>query len=408
MSQKPEAVGLSSERLKRIDQFIQQQYIDPGKLKGALLLVARRGETAHLRPIGLADAERGKPMRDDTIFRIYSMTKPITSAAFMMLVEEGLVALDDPVSKFIPEWADLGVYDGGFMETFRTRRPERAMQIVDLLRHTSGLTYGFQQRGNVDAAYRKLGIGEIEKAGTLDSMIEGLSGLPLEFSPGAAWNYSVSTDVLGYLIGKISGTPFEKFLHDRLIKPLGMFDTDFFVPRTKASRLAACYNLGPKGVTLQDDPSASPYLEPPSLVSGGGGLVSTAADYLKFCQMILNGGEVGGARLLSPKTIQLMSLNHLPGGADLSTLSRSLFSEAAYAGLGFGLGFSTTIDPAATLIPATIGDLSWGGAASTFFWIDPKEQLIAILMTQLLPSSAYPIRRQLRTLVYSAFTESHI
>ncbi|HEX4181005.1 MAG TPA: serine hydrolase domain-containing protein [Caulobacteraceae bacterium] len=408
MSGKPETVGLSSQRLARIDQFLKTQYIDTGRLKGALILVARRGEIAHLRALGLASAERAKPMREDGIFRIYSMTKPITSAAFMMLVEEGRVALDDPVSKFIPEWKDLGVYDGGFMETFRTRPPARPMQIVDLLRHTSGLTYGFQQRTNVDAAYRRLGIGEIEKSGTLDSMVEGLSRLPLEFSPGTAWNYSVSTDILGYLIGKISGQPFEKFLHERLIKPLGMFDTDFFVPKNKADRLTACYSLSPKGVVLQDDPADSPYLTAPSLVSGGGGLVSTATDYLKFCQMILNGGEAGGTQLLSPKTIQLMGANHLPGGADLTTLSRSLFSEAAYAGLGFGLGFSTTIDPAATLIPATAGDLSWGGAASTFFWIDPKEQLAAILMTQLLPSSAYPIRRELRTLVYSAFTRSDL
>jgi CubicO group peptidase (beta-lactamase class C family) len=408
MSTKAEALGLSSPRLARIDQLLQSRYIEAGKLKGALILVARHGQVAHVRALGLADAERGMPVREDTIFRIYSMTKPITSVAFMMLVEEGLVALDDPVARFIPEWGRLGVYDGGFMETFRTKPPARPMLIVDLLRHTSGLTYGFQQRSNVDAAYRRLRIGEIEKSGTLESMIQGLSRLPLEFSPGEAWNYSVSTDVLGYLIGKISGQPFEKFLHDRLIKPLGMFDTDFHVPKTKAGRLAACYTLSPKGVTLQDDPAKSSYLEPPSLVSGGGGLVSTAADYMKFCQMILNGGELNGARFLSPKTIQLMSLNHLPGGADLSSLSRSLFSEAANAGLGFGLGFSTTIDPAATLIPSTLGDLSWGGAASTFFWVDPKEELAVILMTQLLPSSAYPIRRELRTLVYSAFTESRV
>ena len=408
MPVKPESVGLSSARLERIDQTIQNKYIDTGKLKGALVLIARRGQVAHQRALGLADAERGKPVREDTIFRIYSMTKPITSAAFMMLVEEGLVALDDPVSRFIPGWRGLGVYDGGFMETFRVKAPERPMLIVDLLRHTSGLTYGFQQRSNVDAAYRKLGIGEIVKSGTLDGMIQTLARLPLEFSPGTAWNYSVSTDVLGYLIGKISGQPFEKFLHDRLIKPLGMFDTDFHAPGTRADRLAACYALGPKGVVLQDDPARSSYLAPPALVSGGGGLVSTAADYLKFCQMILNGGVLGSARLLSPKTVRMMGLNHLPGGADLTTMSRSLFSEAAYAGLGFGLGFSTTLDPAATLIPATVGDLSWGGAASTFFWIDPKEELIAILMTQLMPSSAYPIRRELRTLVYSAFTESNV
>ncbi len=405
MPKSPEAVGLSTERLSRIDDHLRTRYLETGRLKGALTLVARRGQIAHFRALGLADAERGTPMREDTIFRIYSMSKPITSAAFMMLVEEGLVALDDPVSKYIPDWANLGVYAGGFMETFRTTPPVRPMLIVDLLRHTSGLTYGFQQRTNVDAAYRKLGLGEVETKGTLDTMVAALAGVPLEFSPGTAWNYSVSTDILGYLIGRISGKPFQTFLHERLLQPLEMHDTDFFVPADKADRLAACYGLGPKGVALQDDPTTSSYLQPPTFYSGGGGLVSTAADYLKFCRMTLGGGSAGGVQLLSPKTVQLMGANHL-GGQDLSTMSKSMFSEAAYAGLGFGLGFSTTIDPAATLIPASAGDLSWGGAASTFFWIDPHEDLIAILMTQLLPSSAYPIRRELRTLVYSAFTES--
>ncbi len=408
MHTKPDIAGLSSERLSYIDHFLQTQYIDTGKLKGAVLLVARRGETAHLGVLGSMDAERRRPMRADTLFRIYSMTKPITSLAFMMLVEQGLVALDDPVSRYIPSWKSLGVYDGGFMETFRVKPCERPMLIVDLLRHTSGLTYGFQQRTNVDAAYRKLGLGEIETQGDLEQMIEALATLPLEFSPGTAWNYSVATDVLGYLIGKISGESFETFLRGRLFDPLGMTDTGFFVPPGEAGRLAACYSLTPKGVVLQDDPTKSSYLRPPSFISGGGGLVSTAQDYLRFCKMVLNRGELDGRRYVSPKTLQLMGANHLPGGKALIDMSRSLFSEAAYAGLGFGLGFSTTIDPAGTLIPATLGDLSWGGAASTAFWIDPKEELIAILMTQLLPSSAYPIRRQLRTLVYSAFTESNV
>jgi CubicO group peptidase (beta-lactamase class C family) len=409
MSEKPERVGLSSDRLAALDRFLEREYIATGRLRGLQTLIARRGEVAHFSSLGLMDAERGRPMTGDTLFRIYSMSKPITSVAFMMLVEEGRVALDDPVSRYIPAWADLGVYDGGFMETFRTKRPARPMLIIDLLRHTSGLTYGFQQRGNVDAAYRKLGVGEIESRVSLDEMIEALAGLPLEFSPGEAWNYSVATDVLGYLIGEISGQPFEDFLQTRLFDPLGMADTGFFVPPRKAGRLAACYSLTGKGVALQDDPTTSAYLSPPRFVSGGGGLVSTSQDYLRFCRMLLNGGaDDDGGRILSPKTIALMAANHLPGGKDLTSLSRSMFSEAAYAGLGFGLGFSTTIDPAATLIPSTLGDLSWGGAASTFFWIDPKEELIAILMTQLLPSSAYPIRRQLRTLVYSAFTESNV
>jgi len=407
MPAKPEAVGLSSHRLARLDAFLERNYIEPGKLKGAVIAVARRGQVAHLSALGQMDAERARPMRDDVIFRIYSMTKPLTSTAFMMLVEEGLVALDDPVSKYIPEWKDLGVFDGGVLQGFRTKPPARPMLVVDLLRHTSGLTYGFQNRTNVDAAYRQLGIGEIDTQGTLDSMIAGLTRVPLEFSPGESWNYSVSTDVVGYLVGKISGMPFEQFLKRRVLEPLKMVDTDFYAPPAKADRLAACYSLTPRGVVLQDDPRKSPFLAPPGFVSGGGGLVSTARDYMRFCQMLLNGGELEGARLLSPKTIELMGANHLPGGQDIATMSKSMFSEAAYAGLGFGLGFSTTIDPAATLIPASKGDLSWGGAASTFFWVDPREDLAVVLMTQLLPSSSYPIRRELRTLVYSAFTESN-
>ena len=408
MPVKPESIGLSSLRLARIDRFIERNYIDTGKLKGALVAVARRGEVAHLGVLGQADAERGRPLHEDAIFRIYSMTKPLTSLAFMMLVEEGLVALDDPVSRFIPEWADLGVYDGGLLAGgFRTTPPSRPMLILDLLRHTSGLTYDFHNRTNVDAAYRELRLGVIGSDLDLDAMIAGLGIMPLEFSPGAAWNYSVSTDVLGYLIGRISGKPFAQFLRERLIDPLRMIDTDFQVPASKADRLTACYALGPRGVVLQDDPRKSPYLAPPKWASGGGGLVSTMRDYLRFCQMLLNGGQLEGTRLVSPKTLELMAANHLPGGGDLPSLSKSMYSEAAYNGLGFGLGFATTIDPAATLIPGSRGDLFWGGAASTYFWVDPREQLAVVLMTQLMPSTVYPIRRELRTLVYSAFTESN-
>jgi CubicO group peptidase (beta-lactamase class C family) len=406
MRTNPTAAGLSPARLEKIDRFVQSRYIDAGKLPGALTVILRRGEVAHCSPLGFADVERKQPVREDTIFRIYSMTKPITSVAFMMLVEEGVVALDEPVHARVPEWKDLGVFQGGFMETFRTQRPDRPMLIIDLLRHTSGLTYGFQQSTNVDAAYRKLQIGEIEKHGTLDDLIRKLAGLPLEFSPGTAWNYSVSTDVLGYLVGKLSGEPFEHFLRSRIFKPLGMVDTDFHVPPEKHSRLAACYAAVPnRGMVLYDDPVRSGYLQPPSLISGGGGLVSTAADYLRFCRMLLNGGTLDGTQLLSPKTVELMTVNHLPDGKDLPALSRSLFSEATYNGIGFGLGFSVTLDRARTMLAGSRGDYSWGGAASTYFWIDPQEDLIAIFLTQLMPSSTYPIRRELRTLVYSAFTE---
>ncbi|HYL58584.1 MAG TPA: serine hydrolase domain-containing protein [Candidatus Acidoferrales bacterium] len=408
MTIKPKAAGLSPARLATLDRFIQTRYIDAGKIPGALVLIARRGELGHFSALGMADLERKRPVREDTIFRAYSMSKPITSVAFMTLVEQGLVALDDPVHRVIPEWKNLGVYEGGFMETFRSKRPARPMLMIDLLRHTSGLTYGFQQSTNVDAAYRKLKIGEREPGATLDTMISQLAGVPLEFSPGTAWNYSVSTDVLGYLVGRISGMPFDQFLRTNIFEPLGMADTDFHVAASKSSRLSACYAATPKGgMMLFDDPTASPYLQPPSLCSGGGGLVSTAPDYLRFCRMLLNGGSLDGVQILSPKTIELMTKNHLPDDQDLPALSRSLFSEVTYHGVGFGLGFAVTLDTRHTMLPGSVGDYSWGGAASTYFWIDPKEDLIAILMTQLMPSTTYQIRRELRTLVYSAFTESN-
>jgi CubicO group peptidase (beta-lactamase class C family) len=405
----PESAGMSKAALDRIEAHLKRRYIDAGRFPGTQLVVYRRGKVVHSAVQGFADVERKTPLRDDTIFRIYSMTKPVTSVAFMMLVEEGRVALDEPVHKYIPEWKNLGVFQAGTAPAFLTKPLGRPMQIVDLLRHTSGLTYGFQQRSNVDAAYRERKIGEVEKAGTLDSMIEDLAKIPLEFSPGEAWNYSVSTDVIGYLIGKISGKPFEQFLKERIFDPLGMNDTGFFVPSDKAHRLAACYSAdGKGGMKLQEDPTTSSFLSPPSLISGGGGLCSTAADYLCFCRALLNGGELGGVRLIGPKTLALMTTNHLPGGRDLTEMSKSLFSESTYAGVGFGLGFSVTMNPALTLIPGSRGEYAWGGAASTAFWIDPAEELIAIFMTQLLPSSSYPVRRELRTMVYSAITDSNL
>jgi CubicO group peptidase (beta-lactamase class C family) len=416
----PESAGMSKDAFDRIDNHLRERYIEAGRFPGTRLLVYRRGQLVHSSSQGFADLERKAPVKDDTIFRIYSMTKPITSIAFMMLVEEGRIALDEPVHKYIPEWKNLGVFQAGVWPAFLARPPSRPMLIVDLMRHTSGLTYGFQQRGNVDAAYRELKIGEVEKAGTLPSMIADLAKIPLEFSPGEAWNYSVSTDVIGYLIGLISGKPFEQFLQERIFDPLGMNDTGFFVPPAKAHRLAACYSASPQGamtfhatdrkggLTLQDDPATSSFLSPPSFISGGGGLCSTATDYLAFCRALLNGGELDGVRLVGPKTLALMTSNHLPDGRTLPELSRSLFSEAAYHGIGFGLGFSVTLDPARTLIPGSAGEYAWGGAATTSFWIDPAEELIAIFMTQVLPSTATAIRRELRTMIYSAITDSNL
>lgn len=399
------SLGFDGARLKRMDAFLAEKYLNAGKLPCAMTLVARGGEIAHQGVQGMADVERGEKIAADTVFRIYSMTKPITSVALMQLVEEGKIALDDPVHRHIPEWKNLGVFRAGFIGTFQTGRCERPMLVVDLLRHTSGLTYGFQNRTNVDAAYRKRGIGELERRGTLDAMIASLADLPLEFSPGTAWNYSVATDVCGYLVQKLDGKPLAQALQDRVLGPLGMKDTAFEVRPDNTGRFASCYAATPSGgMTRTDDAKKSPYLETPSFVSGGGGLVSTTADYFRFCRMLLNGGELDGVRILGRKTVELMTANHLPGGKYLTDMSQSLFSEAAYDGIGFGLGFAVTLDPARSLLPGSVGEYSWGGAASTYFWIDPKEELIVIFMTQLLPSTLYPLRRELRTMAYAAMT----
>ena len=395
--------SLAPDRLQYLDRFFERRYLEPGRLPCALTLIEHRGKVEHFSALGYMDIERQRRVEKDTIFRIYSMTKPITSMAFMMLVEQGLVSLDDEVQRFIPQWRDMGVYAGGSLGTFRSRPTRAPMRMIDLLRHTSGLTYGFQQRTNVDAVYRKLRLGEVGGKVTLAAMVDALAQVPLEFSPGESWNYSVATDVVAYLVEKISGQPFAEFLRSRILQPLGMHDTDFHVPPDKASRLAACYVATGDGMRLQSDPQKTAYLHSPTFFSGGGGLVSTAGDYLRFCRMLLNQGALDGVRIVSPKTLELMTANHLPGGKELPDLSVSLFSETAFAGVGFGLGFAVTVDPAKMLLPGTKGDFSWGGMASTYFWVDPREELIVIFMTQLMPSTTYQIRRELRTLVYSAF-----
>ena len=403
----PDQLGFHPDRLARIDRLLAEKYVTPGKLPGTLTMVARHGDVAHVGLTGHADVERGLAMAQDTIFRIYSMTKPVTSVALMMLVEEGRIALEDPVHRYIPEWKNLAVFVAGTHKLgFQTAPVKRPMQVVDLLRHTAGLTYGFQLRSNVDEAYRREKIGEIEKAGTLADMIAALAKLPLEFSPGDAWNYSVATDVCGWLVEVVSGQSFEDFLDERLFKPLGMVDTGFHVRDGQGHRLASCYQPSRTGgIDLQDDAATSSFLHPPEFISGGGGLVSTAGDYLKFAQMLLNGGSVDGHRYISRKTLDLMTANHLPGNGSIASMSKSLFSEAAYDGIGFGLGFATTMQASRTLMPGSDGDFFWGGAASTFFWIDPEEDLVGVFMTQLMPSSTYPVRREVRTMVYAALDD---
>ena len=399
----PDEMGFDPERLARLDPFLEETYLRPGLLHGVQLLVAREGKVVHFSSRGEA-RESGEPVRDDSLFRIASMTKPVTSVAFMMLVEEGRVALDTPVHKVIPEWEKLRVYDGGGGGApFRTRALERPMLMVDLLRHTSGLTYGFQHRTNVDAAYREGKLESWHGHHDLDGFVAALAGIPLEFSPGEAWNYSVSTDVLGLVVQRVSGRPFDAFLAERIFSPLGMIDTSFCVPADKLDRFGDAWAFDPeRGAEMYDRAEKSAWARAPRLVSGGGGLVSTSADYHLFCTMLLNGGTLGGARILGRKTIELMTANHLPGGADLTDLSRSLFSEATYAGQGFGLGFAVNLDPALAMLPGSRGEYYWGGMFSTAFFIDPVERVHMIFMTQLMPSTTYPVRRQLKTLIYSA------
>ncbi len=414
---KPESVGLSSDRLARLDAVMTRRYVDSGALPGFITQVWRRGELAHTGMAGQMDLKRGKPMAEDAIFRIYSMSKPITSVAMMMLAEEGLIGLDDDVATHIPAWKTLGVYASGVPTllagqppSFITTRPARPMKVVDLVTHTSGLTYGFLMRTSIDAAYRKLKINDFQTPGGLDEMIEQLAGLPLEFSPGTAWNYSVSIDVMGYLVQKLSGMSFGEFLRTRLFEPLGMVDTGFHCPPEKLARFTSCYQPAKGGkLDLQDDAQDSTYARPPVLESGGGGLVSTTADYMRFCRMMLNRGALEGVRILSPKTVALFSLNFLPGGQDLESMAPpGLFSEAGYAGIGFSIGCGVNVDVARTRLPGSLGEYFWGGAAATAFWIDPAEDLAVVFMTQVIGAEArLTLRRDLRTLVYSAMTESY-
>jgi CubicO group peptidase (beta-lactamase class C family) len=341
---------------------------------------------------------------EGTLFRIASMTKPVTSLAFMMLVEEAKVALDTPVHYALPEFKGIGVYAGGGGGVpFVTRSTAEPMRMVDLLRHTSGLTYGFQNRTNVDAAYRAGRIESWHGNLTLDEFIAALAKLPLEFSPGAEWNYSVSTDVLGAVVQRVSGMPLDRFFAERIFGLLGMHDTFFQVPADKLDGLADCWTLGEdRRPVMYDRGGESAWAKFPRLVSGGGGLVSTALDYHRFCTMLLNKGALDGTRIVSPKTIELMTMNHLPGGSDLATLSRALFSETTNAGTGFGLGFAVTTDVAKTLMPGSPGEFYWGGMFSTAFFVDPVERISMVFMTQFSPSMLYPIRRELKTMIYSA------
>ena len=402
---KPAAHGFALERLDAIDAFLKERYLDSGKLPNTQLLVAHEGEIVHFSSQGTA-REGGEAIDETSLFRIASMTKPITSIAFMMLVEEGKVAVDTPVHHVLPEFKRLGVYSGGGGDApFQTRATAEPMRMVDLLRHTSGLTYGFQNRTNVDAAYRSGRIDNWHGGHDLAGFVAALGALPLEFSPGESWNYSVSTDVVGAVVERVSGMSLDRFFRERIFAPLKMNDTFFAVPEDKADRLTDCYTFVPgKGRIMYDRGAESLWRRMPKLLSGGGGLVSTTLDYHRFTSMLLNGGELDGARIVGRKTIDLMTKNHLPGNSDLSTMSQSLFSEAANAGTGFGLGFAVNMDVAKSMVPGSVGEYYWGGMFSTAFFVDPVERITCVFMTQMSPSNVYPIRRELKTMIYAALT----
>lgn len=403
----PKALGFDPARLARIDRFLAESYIDNGKLPNAQILVARDGKPVHFGQFGQLRGD-GTPMREDALLRIASMTKPVTSVAFMQLVEQGRVALDDPIGRVLPELAELGVYaGGGGAVPFAPATPTRPIRFVDLLTHQSGLTYGLQNRTSIDAAYRESEFDFGREHHTSDQYLAHLGKLPLEFEPGTGWNYSVATDVLGIAVERISGMRLGEYFEKHIFAPLGMTDTGFDVAPGQESRLADAWAYQPgKPPKLTDRGAASKLLGPARFHSGGGGLIGTIADYQRFATMLLYKGQLEGKRILAPKTLQLMTSNFLPGGADLASISRSLFSESTSAGSGFGLGFAMVIDPAKTLMPSSRGEFYWGGAYSTAFFVDPVEGVTMVFMTQLYPSSAYPVRRQLKTLIYSALMES--
>ena len=403
----PASLGFDSETLGRIPEFLQSTYVGKGRLPMAQLIIARDGKPVLYDARGTMGENRGA-LRDDAIFRIASMTKPVTSVAFMQLVEKCVVALEDPVSNVIAEFGNLGVYAGGGGSLpFAPGDKAAPMRFVDLLTHMSGLTYGLQNRTNIDAVYREHNLDFARNSHDSDAYIDILAKMPLEFAPRQGWNYSVATDVLGIAVERLSGMRLGEYFEKHIFSPLGMTDTAFGVASEDSERLVDAYQYLPGKPPKMIDAGRSSKLTQDGLFdSGGGGLCGTIADYHRFATMLLNGGTLDGARILSPKTLQLMRTNHLPGGADLTDMSSSLFSEANNAGTGFGLGFAMVIDPAQTLMPSSMGEFYWGGAYSTAFFVDPVEAITMVFMTQVYPSSTYPIRRQLKTLIYAALTES--
>ena len=387
------AAGLDPSRLARVRDHLESRYIETGKLAGCQVLVWRRGHTAYFESLGAMELGGTQPVRDDAIWRIYSMTKPITSVALMTLYERGLFQLKDPVERFIPSWQGLKVYGQS--------QPAQPMSVRDLLMHTSGLTSTMSADNPVGRLYVEAGLARRDY--DLAEFARRLAELPLLFEPGSRWHYSAATDVCGYLVEVLSGRPFEEYLRTELFEPLGMADTAFQVPAPARDRVPAIYRRT-EDKTLTPVPGRD-LTEAPVFKSGAGGLLSTTSDYLRFGRMLLNGGELDGARILGRKTVELMRQNHLPGGADLGSLALGAFGETQFPGVGFGLGFAVSLGGAPTGVIGSTGEFYWGGAASTIFWIDPVEDLIAIFMTQLMPSGTYNFRGQLHSLIYPAIVD---
>jgi len=392
-----------AQRLSRIDTHFQR-YVDDGRLPGWQIHLEQHGEVVHSSHYGLADIDSGRPVAEDTLWRIYSMTKPIISVAAMQLWEQGLFELTDPISRFIPSFADVQVWAGGSNTKAFLVPPTEPIRMWHLLTHTSGLTYGFMQVHPVDAMYRDAGFEFDFPAGiTLEEVCDRFAALPLRFQPGSAWGYGHSTDVLGRVLEVLTGRSLEDVVREQVLDPLGMSDTNWYVEGDDLERLASLY-VSPAGSLLRYPP-----LEHKSLhrtaPDGGGGMVSTAADYARFTRMLLGRGALDGVRLLGPRTVDLMTRNHLPGGKDLGDLNSGGFAETIFEGIGFGLGFGVMMDPSPSKAAASVGDFFWGGLASTAFWVDLSTGVTASFYTQLMPSSTYPIRAQLRQLISAALLD---
>ncbi|RNL82436.1 serine hydrolase domain-containing protein [Halostreptopolyspora alba] len=400
----PAELGFDAGRLSRIDTHFAR-YVDDGRLPGWLALVSRHGEIAHLATYGWRDVASGVPVESDTLFRIYSMSKPVTSVAAMILYEEGALELTNPVSRFVPSFADMRVYQNGMASNPITRPATEQVRIWHLLTHTSGLTYGFHRVHVVDQMYRRAGFDRgLPPDLDLAEVVDRFAELPLLFDPGAQWNYSVASDVLGRVVEVASGQPLDRFVRERILDPLRMADTGFHIDASQGDRMATLYRADTDGHAV-DAGMGEAVFHRPKAPSGGGGLISSAGDYHRFTQMLLRGGELDGARVLSPRTLDYMTRNHLPGGADMQQFGRPVYAEVPFDGVGFGLGFAVLQDAARHKVIGTEGEFSWGGAASTVFWVDPAEELTVIFLTQLFPSNTHPIRTQLRQLVYQALVD---